>query len=79
VRAEAPPRALLESAPESWRWRDSYALRLALVLQPRTPLGVALAQMSSLVPADLRRVAETPGLAPLVQITAERLAGQEPA
>jgi hypothetical protein len=73
------PRALLEAVPESWRWRESYAVRLALVLQPRTPLGVALAQLSSLLPADLLRVAEASGLPPLVQIAARRLAGREPA
>ncbi len=79
VRQDAAPRALLEGVPESWRWRDSYAIRLALVLQPRTPLGVALAQISSLLTADLLRVADTPGLRPLVQITAQRIAGREPA
>lgn len=79
VRQDAAPRALMEAASASWRWRDSYAVRLALVLQPRTPLGVALAQISSLLPTDLRRVADTPGLAPLVQITADRMAGPEPA
>jgi hypothetical protein len=79
LRQDGAPRALMEAASESWRWRDSYAVRLALVLQPRTPLGVALAQISSLLPTDLRRVADTAGLAPLVQITADRMAGQEPA
>jgi len=79
VRQEMAPRALLEGAPESWRWRDSYALRLALVLQPRTPLGTSLAQISSLLPADLLRVAEAPGIPPLVQITAQRVAAREPA
>lgn len=79
VRQETAPRALLEGAPESWRWRDSYAVRLALVLQPRTPLGVSLAQISSLLPADLVRVSEAPGIPPLVQIAAHRMAGREPA
>ena len=79
VRQDAAPRALLEGAPESWRWRESYAVRLALVLQPRTPLGVSLGQISSPLPADLLRVADTPGLRPLVQITAQRMAGREPA
>jgi hypothetical protein len=77
IRQDAAPRALLEGVPESWRWRDSYPVRLALVLQPRTPLGVSLGQISSLLPADLLRVADTPGLRPLVQITAQRMAGRE--
>ncbi len=79
VRQEMAPRALLEAAPESWRWRDSYAVRLALVLQPRTPLGVSLAQITSLLPADLVRVSEAPGIPPLVQIAAHRMVGREPA
>jgi len=77
VRQDAAPRALLENVPESWRWRDSYAVRLALVLQPRTPLGVSLGQISSLLPADLLRVVDAPGLRPLVQITAQRMAARE--
>jgi hypothetical protein len=77
IRQDTAPRALLENVPESWRWRDSYAVRLALVLQPRTPLGVSLGQISSLLPADLLRVVDAPGLRPLVQITAERMAARE--
>ena len=48
-------------------------MRLALVLQPKTPLGVAMLQLSSLVKGDLRRVALARGLRPLVQVAAERL------
>ncbi|HWX25082.1 MAG TPA: hypothetical protein VN083_08585, partial [Vicinamibacteria bacterium] len=51
---------------------------LALVLQPRTPLAVALSLLSSLLRADLRRVMDTPGLAPLVRIAAERLGASSP-
>jgi hypothetical protein len=79
IRQDTAPRALLEGVSESWRWRDSYAVRLALVLQPCTPLGVSLAQISSLLPADLLRVADTPGISPLLQITAQRLAARDPA
>jgi len=53
-------------------------VRLALVLQARTPLAIALAQISSLVKRDLLRVVETAGLRPLVKEAAaavlERLA-----
>ena len=52
------------------RWSVSYATRLALVLQPRTPQPVALLQISSLVPRDLRRVAEAHELRPLVRAAA---------
>jgi hypothetical protein len=69
LRAAAPTRALLEAAAASPRWRESYA-----VLQPRTPLPLALAQISSLLPQDLEHVAATPGLPPLVQAAALRVA-----
>jgi hypothetical protein len=74
VRSAAPPRALLEAVTRSPKWRESYAVRLALVLQPRTPLALALGQLSALLPRDLERVAETPGLPPLVQAAALRVA-----
>ena len=64
------PKPLLETCPASPRWAGNYAVRRALVLQPRTPLPVAMLQISSLVPRDLRRVADTPGLRPLVRAAA---------
>jgi len=76
-RAEAPP-GLIQAVVASPRWSERYAVRLALVLQSRTPLAVALAQVSSLVKGDLLRVVETRGVRPLVQAAAaavlERLA-----
>lgn len=74
LQREAASLALLREAAASTRWRENYAVRLALVLQPRTPLGVALAQLTALLPRDLRRVAATEGLAPLVQAAALRVA-----
>jgi hypothetical protein len=74
VRRDTATRALLEEAAASPRWRDAYGLRLALVVQPRTPLSVALGQLSSLIVRDLLRVARTPELRPLLQAAAERLA-----
>jgi hypothetical protein len=58
--------ALLEQVVGSTRWTRCYAVRLALALQPRTPLALALQQVSALVPRDLRRVAGAAGLHPLV-------------
>jgi hypothetical protein len=78
VRAAAAPRALLEAATSSPRWRECYAVRLALVLQPRTPLALALGQLSSLLPRDLERVARTEGILPLVQAAALRVAREAP-
>jgi hypothetical protein len=78
LRRDGIPRALAEAAAASARWSERYAVRLALALQPGTPLPVALLQLSSLLRTDLIRVARTPGLAPLVQAaalaTVERLA-----
>ena len=69
---------LIEATVSSSRWATNYAVRLTLVLQPRTPLPLALQQISSLVPRDLRRVAGEAALRPLVRAAAlEVLAGQE--
>ena len=70
LRRDDVPRALLETCASSSRWSLNYAARLALVLQPRTPLPVARLQISSLVPRDLRRVADAGQLRPLVRAAA---------
>jgi seryl-tRNA(Sec) selenium transferase len=79
LRRDTASRALTEVAAESSRWREHYAVRLALALQPRTPLPLTLLQLSSLRKADLIRVARTKGLPTLVQAaalaTVERMAG----
>jgi hypothetical protein len=67
---------LFESVGRATRWMESYAVRLALALEARCPLGVALAQLSSLLDKDLERVAGTPGLAPLVQAAALRVSAE---
>jgi hypothetical protein len=70
LRRDDVPRPLIEACTSSSRWSSSYAVRLALVLQPRTPQPLALLQISSLVPRDLKRVAETKDLRPLVRAAA---------
>ncbi len=70
LKRDEVPRVLLETCAASSRWSLNYAMRLTLVLQPRTPLSVAMLQISSLVPSDLRRVADTAGLRPLVRAAA---------
>jgi hypothetical protein len=78
LRRETASRPLAEVAASSPRWKERYAVRLALALQPRTPLPLALLQLSSLLKSDLIRVSQTKGLAPLVQAaalaTVERMA-----
>jgi hypothetical protein len=65
--------ALVEAVVASSRWAGNYAVRLALVLQPRTPLPLALHQIRSLVPRDLRRVAAEASLRPLVRAAAREV------
>jgi hypothetical protein len=77
MRREDAPRALLEACASSSRWSDNYATRLGLVLQPRTPQPVALLQLSSLVPRDLRRVAAASDLRPLVRAAARAVLEKE--
>jgi hypothetical protein len=74
IRLDTVPRALLEAVAESTRWAERYAVKLGLVLQPRTPLSLALGQLSSLLKRDLERVARTPELVPLVRAAARRVA-----
>jgi hypothetical protein len=74
VRRETVSPALLAEIAASRRWTGLYSVRLELVLQKRTPLAVALAQLSSLLEKDLRRIAATPELTPLVQVAALRVA-----
>lgn len=76
VRTKEAPRPLLEAVAVASRWQASYAVRLALVLQPRTPAAVSLAQLTSLVEHDLRQVAENPTLPPLIQAAAGRVAAE---
>ncbi len=72
LRAARPTRALLEGVAASSRWRANYAVRLALVLQPRTPLALALAQVTSLLPTDLRRALSRDDLSPLLRAASQR-------
>jgi len=74
MRASDVPVVLLEAAARSRRWSENYNVRLELVLQARTPLAVALAQITSLVPRDLARVSRARGLRPLLRAAALRAA-----
>jgi hypothetical protein len=74
VRRDFPNPALLEALVVSQRWSENYAMRLALVLQPRTPVALALAQLTKLVDRDLKTVAEAPGVRGVVQAAAQRVA-----
>ena len=77
LQKDTAPVSLIREAAASFRWIESYAVRLALALQARSPLGVALAQLTSLLPSDLVRISETPRLPPLVQAAALRVVKAE--
>lgn len=78
LRKEQAPLSLIEAVVASPRWKEQYGVRLALALQPRTPLPLALLQISSLVKRDLLRIARTPGVRPLLQAAALRVADEPP-
>ncbi len=78
LRKDTVPPGLIAATAESPRWKEQYGVKLALALQPRTPLSLALLQISSLLPRDLLRVARAPGLKPLLQAAALRVAEEEP-
>jgi hypothetical protein len=65
--------ALLASASASPRWQPSYAVSLALVLQPKTPLALSLSRLRGLVARDLERVASEGSLRPLVRAAAREV------
>jgi hypothetical protein len=78
LRKDTVPPGLIGAAAESPRWKEQYGVRLALALQPRTPLSLALLQISSLLKRDLLRVARAPGLKPLLHAAALRVAEETP-
>jgi hypothetical protein len=77
LRREDVPAALLQVAAASSRWAPSYAVQLALVLQPKTPLALALPRLIALVPRDLARVAQDAALRPLVRAAAREVLDRE--
>jgi len=77
VRRDTVSRGLLEAVAASTRWQESYAVRLALVLQPRTPLGLSLGRIRTLLRRDLLRVADADELVPVIRAAALRVAEGE--
>lgn len=65
--------ALLEAVAASQRWQASYAVQLAFVLQPRTPLALSLPRILSLVARDLRRITLDETQRPLVRAAAREV------
>lgn len=73
LRREDVRPSLIAATAECPRWQPSYAVKLALVVQPKTPLPLALQRISSLVPRDLGRVAADGTLRPLLRAAAEEV------
>ena len=78
LRAPEVSLALVDAVVSSPKWSQVYEVRLALVLQPRTPLAIALLQISSLVKRDLLRVAESTAVRPLLQASARAVLEKQP-
>ena len=76
VRSPQATLTLLESTAASARWSTSYALQLALVLQPRTPLALSLPRLPLLLEVDRKRVADTSTLPPPLTAAALRAASE---
>lgn len=70
LRRDDVRKVLVEETAASWRWARCYSVQLALVLQPRTPLAIALQQITTLVPRDLRRIDGDARLHPLLRSSA---------
>ena len=68
---------LIDAAARSQKWSERYEVKLELARQPKTPLSVALLQVSSLVKRDLLRLAEARELRPLLRMAAQRVAEGE--
>ncbi|HUH03782.1 MAG TPA: hypothetical protein VML75_17425 [Kofleriaceae bacterium] len=72
VRRPAPA-ASLQAIATHPRWRVRYAIKHALVLNPYTPVPIALRLVATLRAADLRGIAEDASLDPLVRQQAAEL------
>lgn len=77
VRRPAPA-ASLQAIATHPRWRVRYAIKAALVLNPYTPVPIALRLVATLRAVDLRGIAEDASLDPLVRQQAAELIAAEP-
>ncbi len=66
-------RELLEMIGKKKEWLSNYQVRLALVTNPKTPLGLAVRYVPTLFPRDLRQLAKSRNVASAVNGLAKRL------
>jgi hypothetical protein len=72
---EATHGPVLETILTHRKWGSRYPIRLAVLRNPHTPLGVALHHLPLLKKPDLRAMAHDPRLSPPLRQRAELLAG----
>lgn len=73
--SEGTPSEILSQLGRSHRWGTRYAVRLALVRHPRTPISQAVALVSTLKKSDLRALTREARLRPPVRRRLELLLG----
>lgn len=66
---------ILQAVARNRRWGARYEVRLAIARHPRTPSGIALAQLAYLRKADLRKIASETRVPAAVRRRAEVLLG----
>jgi hypothetical protein len=67
---------LLRQLATSREWHRVYAVRLALVKNPKTPYALALRLVPTLVSSDLRVLAKSRAVPPAVATAAKRIVGR---
>ncbi len=70
--------ALLAAVAASPRWAHRVKVRMAIVLNPDTPTGVAIPLLALLVRPELKLVADAAGLAPTLRAAAHDLLMRRP-
>jgi hypothetical protein len=73
INNEHTPAEVLQIIGVDFKWCVRYAIRLALVRNPETPLSVALSFLSKLRNSDLRAVKLSPDTPELIRRTAHRI------
>ncbi len=67
ARSKVAPRRALETIGNSSAWTASYPIRLALVLNPKTPRPVAMRLLLKLKPADRKMIRKNQAISPAIR------------
>ncbi|MEJ5347854.1 MAG: hypothetical protein WHS46_04090 [Desulfosoma sp.] len=63
---------VLRKIAENREWSKLYPVRLALVKNPKTPVGIALKMVSTLIPQDLKILAKSKSISSVIAQAAQR-------